>query len=151
MDTINVSGICDIVFRSTLDLLQYQELLPSAKPFLLSKSQASGRMLTGQSINIKTVLQLYNVLFTPPSVIQALLTQNNIEWDGYDTTGQGARQTHHIGFKEDEQRYAASRLLAQQAFAGVNRGNPIQLSLDMSCPPRHCLHCYHPVGWSYRK
>ena len=41
-------------------------------------------------------------------------------------------------------RFAASQLLAQQSFPGVNRGNPIQLSLDMNCPPRHCLHCYHP-------
>jgi hypothetical protein len=37
LDTISVSGVCDIVFRSTTDLLRYQELLPSAKPFLLSK------------------------------------------------------------------------------------------------------------------
>jgi hypothetical protein len=35
----------------------------------------------------------------PPSVVQALFTQHNIEWDGYDTAGQGSRQTHHIGFQ----------------------------------------------------
>ena len=37
LDTISVSGVCDIVFRSTIDLLKYQDLLPSDKPFLLSK------------------------------------------------------------------------------------------------------------------
>jgi hypothetical protein len=45
MDTISDSGICDIVFRSTLDLLKYKDLLPSAKPFLLSK-------ISGQRANV---------------------------------------------------------------------------------------------------
>jgi hypothetical protein len=103
LDTISVSGVCDIVFRSTIDLLKYQDLLPSAKPFLLSKISGQRANVAGQSITIQKALvpfrlQLYNDLFTPPSVVQALLTQHNIEWDGYDTNGQGARQTHHIGF-----------------------------------------------------
>ena len=77
-------------------------------------------------------------------MVQAILSQHNIVWDGYDTAGQGARQTHHIGFQADDQRFEASRLLARQTFPGVNRGSPIQLSLDLGCPPRNCLHCYHP-------
>jgi hypothetical protein len=96
MDAISVSSLCDILFRPTLDLLKYLELIPSAKPILLSKISGQRANVDGQSITIKKVLgpfrlQLYNVLFTPPSVIQAILTQNNIEWDGYDTAGQGTR------------------------------------------------------------
>ena len=149
LDTISVSGVCDIVFRSTIDLLRYQELQPSAKPFLLSKISGQRANVAGQSITIQKALgpfrlQLYNVLFTPPTVVQAILSQHNIVWDGYDTAGQGARQTHHIGFQADDQRFEASRLLARQTFPGVNRGSPIQLSLDLGCPPRNCLHCYHP-------
>jgi hypothetical protein len=105
MDTISVSGICDIVFRSTVELIEYQGLLPSAKPFLLFKISGQRANVAGQSITIKKALgpfrlQLYNVLFTAPIVIQALLTQNNIVWEGHDATGQGARQTYHIGFQD---------------------------------------------------
>jgi hypothetical protein len=83
----------------------------------LSKISGQRANVDGQSTTIKKALgpfrfQLYNVLFTLPSVVKALLTQNNIEWDGYDTVGQGAFQSHHIGFQKDEQRFAASRLLA---------------------------------------
>ena len=56
MDTISVSGIFDIVFRSTIDLLKYQDLLPSAKPFLLSKISGQRANVAGQSITIQKAL-----------------------------------------------------------------------------------------------
>ena len=55
-DTICFSGICDIVFRSTGDLVKYQELLPSAKPFLLSKISGQRANVSGQSIILKKAL-----------------------------------------------------------------------------------------------
>ena len=135
-DTICTSGICDIVFRSTGDIVKYQELLPSAKPFLLSKISGQRANVSGQTIVIKNALgpfrlHLYNMMYTPPDAIQALLSQRDLQWVGRDTMGQGPRLTRHIGFAADETRFAASQLLAYQSFPGINRGNPIQLSLDM--------------------
>jgi hypothetical protein len=123
MDIICVSDICGIVFRSTVDLLEYQGLLPSAKPFQLCKTSSQLANVEGQSITIMKAfgpirMQLYNVLFTASDVVQALLTQHG-------TTGQLTRQTHHIGLKQDEKRFVASKLLAHQSFASINRGNPI--------------------------
>jgi hypothetical protein len=57
-------------------------------------------------------LHLYNMMYTPPDTIQALLSQRDLQWVGYDTMGQGPRLTHHIGFAADETRFAASQLLA---------------------------------------
>ena len=44
LDTISVSGVCDIVFRSTTDLLRYQDLQPSAKPSCYQKFLDNGPM-----------------------------------------------------------------------------------------------------------
>jgi hypothetical protein len=118
----------NIVFRSTGDLVKYQKLLPSAKPFLLSKISGQRANVSGQSIILKKALgpfrlHLYNVLYTAPAAIQALLSQRDIKSEGYDTImGQGPRLTHHIGFKADEIRFVASQVKHNLGVAHVIEG-----------------------------
>ena len=154
LDTICHSGICDIVFRSTEDLVTYQELLPSAKPFLLSKISGQRANVAGQSIILKKDLgpyrlHLYNVLYTAPATIQALLTQRDIEWEGYDTMGHGPRLTHHIGFKADETPLRGLPAASPTVLPGRQPWQPhptlvrYELSpptLPSLLPPRQALH-----------
>ena len=149
LDTICASGTPDLVFRSTTDLIAYQALPPQLKPFLVSKVSGQRANLSGKEVVLSKPmgpyrLTLYNLCFTTQASIQSLLDSDNLLTDGYEVKGSGPRQTHLIGFSSDDLRFRACQFLAYQTFPGINQSNPLQVSLDVGCPTRHCFHCYHP-------
>ena len=119
------------------------------KPFLVSKVSGQRANLTGREVVLSKPmgpyrLTLYNLCFTTQASIQSLLDSDNLLTDGYEVKGSGPRQTHLIGFSSDDLRFRACQFLAHQTFPGINQSNPLQVSLDVGCPTRHCFHCYHP-------
>ena len=149
LDTICASGTPDLVFRSTTDLIAYQALPPQLKPFLVSKVSGQRANLSGKEVVLSKPmgpyrLTLYNLCFTTQASIQSLLDSDNLLTDGYEVKGSGPRQTHLIGFSSDDLRFRACQFLAYETFPGINQSNPLQVSLDVGCPTRHCFHCYHP-------
>ena len=63
----------------------------------------------------------------------------------------GARETHRIRFSDDRKCLNTTLLLGGKRFPRLNNGQPIQLSLDVGCPNRHCFHCYHRDHPSFSK
>jgi hypothetical protein len=89
--------------------------------------------------------------FTSEDTVLTLLRNNGITTSGYEVLVNGARQTHSIGFSNDNERLKTTLLLGGKRFPRLNNGQPIRLSLDVGCPARRCFHCYHPDHPSFSK
>ena len=63
---------------------------------------------------------------------------------GFLRREKGNRSTITVGFGSDGDQMSAAMLLSRRKHHGINRGQPITLSLVWDVPTGHCHICYHP-------
>ena len=123
IDMITNSGTCDIMFRSKADLEAYRAFDTNWKPFLISRISGQASLVESKPNEVAFHeqlgpfrLSLYNLSFTSEDTVLTLLRDNGITTSGYEVLVNGARQTHRIGFSDDNERLKTTLLLGGKAI-----------------------------------
>ena len=156
-----INGMVELCFRSADDMKRYEELPITEKPFLITTTGSTKRMLgavssTGKEASLAPLGRykldlLFIPLETSLTKIETLLKEGDITWSGMErhAMGKGAdgaptTSKVTIGFDEEPDMARCSQAVYGTFRPEIKRRGEILCSIQYDVPRHHCYKCYYP-------
>ena len=156
-----VNGMVELCFRTTDDMIRYEELPITEKPFLVTTTGSTKRMLgavssTGKEASLTPLGRhkldlLFIPLETSLTKIETLLKEGGIKWSGMErhAMGKGAdgaptTSKVTIGFDEEPEMAKCSQAVYGTFRREIKRRGELLCSIQYDVPRHHCYKCYYP-------
>ena len=156
-----INGMVELCFRTADDMKRYEELPITEKPFLVTTTGSTKRMLgavssTGKEASLAPLGRykldlLFIPLETSLTKIETLLKEGDIRWSGMErhAMGKGAdgaptTSKVTIGFDEEPDMARCSQAVYGTFRPEIKRRGELLCSIQYDVPRHHCYKCYYP-------